>query len=68
MNLDDVLKYGHQTVMNAISGLDEADVWSAASAVTGRSGTSSRISPRTNWYCDDVLNTFLGKTTDAESR
>ncbi len=25
MNLDDVLKYGHRTVMNAISGLNEAD-------------------------------------------
>ena len=25
MNLDDVLKYGHQTVMNSIKGLDESD-------------------------------------------
>ncbi len=25
MNLEDVLKYGHQTVMNSISGLDESE-------------------------------------------
>lgn len=61
MNLDDVLKYGHQTVMNSINGLDEADCqvagvcgfWSVRDILAHLSSHELALL--------DVMNTFLGK-------
>src|SRR3954471_8387906 len=61
MNLDDVLKYGHQTVMNSINGLDETD--SLVSGVCGFWTVRDIIAHLASHelLMRDVLNQFLGK-------
>ncbi len=63
MNLDDVLKYGHQTVMNAISGLDEADtlIGGVCGFWTVRDILAHLASHEL--LLRDVLNQFLGNMT-----
>jgi hypothetical protein len=63
MNLDDVLKYGHQTVMNSINGLDEAD--SLVSGVCGFWTVRDIIAHLSSHelLLRDILNQFLGKMT-----
>ena len=63
MNLDDVLKYGHQTVMNAINGLDEADC--LVSGVCGFWSVRDIIAHLASHelVMRDVLNQFLGNMT-----
>ena len=60
MNLDDVLKYGHQTVMNAINGLDEAD--SLVSGVCGFWTVRDILAHLASHelLMRDVFNQFLG--------
>jgi hypothetical protein len=63
MNLDDVLKYGHQTVMNSINGLDEADC--LVSGVCGFWSVKDIIAHLASHelVLSDILNAFLGKTS-----
>jgi hypothetical protein len=66
MNLDDVLKYGHQTVMNSINGLDEAD--SLVSGVCGFWTVRDIIAHLSSHelLLRDILNQFLGKMTTSD--
>jgi len=63
MNLDDVLKYGHQTVVNSINGLDEADC--LVSGVCGFWSVRDIIAHLASHelLLGDILNAFLGKAS-----
>lgn len=62
MNADDVLKYGHRTVINAINGLSEAEClvegvcgWWSVRHIIAHLASHELV-------LNDVLNSFLGAT------